>query len=367
MVLFGEDQQSLPGANVFIANTSKGTQTDADGKFELSDLPQGNYKLIISFVGFESLVVDIKPQEGKFYKIILKPVSSKLSEVVVKARRMGRSEWANNLRTFKANFIGESENAKNCVIKNSNVLHFTWENEILSASASDLLIIENPVLGYELKFLLEEFSYNKLLHKIFYKGQVVYKPMMPKDEIQKNTWAQNRLKAYNGSELHFMRSIYRRCLVEEGFVFNLFEDKNVRGLIEKAAVADTSLWIRSHLFKKSMFVSTLYRYNRILKTDSLSSEKTVLFFNGLLEVDYIHEEEAYDYLKTKDPRHVGSVIPQKSRLIIHNDGIEIEPNGNLISEEFLESQGYWSWEMVGESLPVDYEPEKDRQLTTPEK
>jgi len=45
--------EALPGANVVIKGTSKGTTTDIDGKFTLGELTPGSYALEISFIGYE--------------------------------------------------------------------------------------------------------------------------------------------------------------------------------------------------------------------------------------------------------------------------------------------------------------------------
>ncbi len=48
-----ETYEALPGANVIIKGTSKGTTTDIDGKFTLGELTPGSYAIEISFIGYE--------------------------------------------------------------------------------------------------------------------------------------------------------------------------------------------------------------------------------------------------------------------------------------------------------------------------
>ena len=45
--------EALPRANVVIKGTSRGTTTDINGKFTLSDLSPGSYALEISFIGYQ--------------------------------------------------------------------------------------------------------------------------------------------------------------------------------------------------------------------------------------------------------------------------------------------------------------------------
>lgn len=42
----------LPFASVFLANTSRGTTTDAEGRFRLADITPGHYDFGVSYVGY---------------------------------------------------------------------------------------------------------------------------------------------------------------------------------------------------------------------------------------------------------------------------------------------------------------------------
>ena len=49
----------LPGANVYLEGTNFGGITDSGGKVYLSNLPAGNYKLVVSYIGYENQEKDI--------------------------------------------------------------------------------------------------------------------------------------------------------------------------------------------------------------------------------------------------------------------------------------------------------------------
>ncbi|MFW6249194.1 MAG: carboxypeptidase-like regulatory domain-containing protein, partial [Bacteroidota bacterium] len=53
-VLDGYENTTLPGATIVISETQKGTASDAEGRFELTDVPPGTLNLKISFVGYLS-------------------------------------------------------------------------------------------------------------------------------------------------------------------------------------------------------------------------------------------------------------------------------------------------------------------------
>lgn len=80
VVTSSEDGLSLPGAMVLISGTNKGTSTDLDGQFTISNVDL-NATLVFSFAGYESQSVKINGQTT--LKIALKVESLKLQEVVV--------------------------------------------------------------------------------------------------------------------------------------------------------------------------------------------------------------------------------------------------------------------------------------------
>lgn len=71
----------LPGVNVVVKGTTRGTQTDYDGKYSIAVNP--NEQLAFSFVGYKSTTVPVKDQSR--LDIALSESSEMLSEVIVTA------------------------------------------------------------------------------------------------------------------------------------------------------------------------------------------------------------------------------------------------------------------------------------------
>lgn len=46
----------IAGTSVFISNTSKGTVSNSNGYFELTDVPAGKHELVVSSIGYETNV-----------------------------------------------------------------------------------------------------------------------------------------------------------------------------------------------------------------------------------------------------------------------------------------------------------------------
>lgn len=337
----------LPGATVFIANTTKGTSTDADGKFQIGGLYDIHYSVVISFVGYEPIVADMTP--SVIYQVRLKPAVKVLNEVVVRARSMSRAQWRGYLKNFKEHFIGLSVNSWHCVIENEGVLSFEREKGILTATADTTLIMRNDGLGYRVKILLQKYEFNSQVGSVRYEGQMSYEPLIPSGDKQKKQWAENRLTAYYGSQMHFFRALYSRRLNEEGFYFSLNDQLGNDSLVSVISHA---------LYNSKLELRTIKDYNKIVyKTPAIQGGQ-VLTFRNTLTVSYINELEDYRY---QQHRNIGSRRAIQQSLLKSRQPAYLFPDGRIYPIDAAETQGYWSWELMAEALPLDYGPEVDLQ------
>ena len=64
VVLDGATREALPGATVIIDGTAIGVATDTDGTFRLTQVPDGPQVLVVSYVGYKTVRVDINMQPG---------------------------------------------------------------------------------------------------------------------------------------------------------------------------------------------------------------------------------------------------------------------------------------------------------------
>lgn len=78
-VIDAETEETLPGVSITVENSTRGVITDEEGTFEIRVSPSD--KLIISFIGMESQVIEVKNQT--FIDVQLKPASELLEDVVV--------------------------------------------------------------------------------------------------------------------------------------------------------------------------------------------------------------------------------------------------------------------------------------------
>lgn len=80
-VVAGDDGSPLPGVSVRVAGTNIGTQTDANGRFNLS-VDSTKTKLVVAYIGYQTREVNTGNRDS-VKTIALAPSSSSLNEVVV--------------------------------------------------------------------------------------------------------------------------------------------------------------------------------------------------------------------------------------------------------------------------------------------
>ena len=79
----------LIGANVVVLGTSQGASTDINGRFQISNLYNGEYSIIAQYVGYESIVKSVQIQMDRPVNIMfrLKPTVVKVDDIEIVAER----------------------------------------------------------------------------------------------------------------------------------------------------------------------------------------------------------------------------------------------------------------------------------------
>lgn len=79
--------KALPGAYIRLKNKATGATTDASGKYQLTNLKAGNYTIIASYVGYQTLEKAINLNANETVDFNLTPSTFLADEVIVKATR----------------------------------------------------------------------------------------------------------------------------------------------------------------------------------------------------------------------------------------------------------------------------------------
>lgn len=116
VVIDAKDKQTLIGATVQIDGTQMKTVTDADGKFKISGLQRGSYKLIVSYISYKTRAVSgvktTTDNNAEGVKIELEPDEQTLGEVAVVAVMKQDTEAAMVQKTRNSQIIVSTVSAQ---------------------------------------------------------------------------------------------------------------------------------------------------------------------------------------------------------------------------------------------------------------
>jgi hypothetical protein len=210
-ILDKNTKEKIVFAAVYFNGTFVGTPTDKNGNFSLDITGNTNKPLTISALGYFSVTLT-DFSIGKPLVIYLTPKVFELKEVVINAKAREK-----NLRMFKENFLGTSENALRCEIVNEKDITITLENDTLRAYASKPILITNRGLGYKETYYLDAFWFHTKRNAFFIKGNMVFNEDLSNDKSKQEYFKINREFTYLGSRMHFFRALWENDLATEGF------------------------------------------------------------------------------------------------------------------------------------------------------
>lgn len=329
-------KQPMSAASVFAENTTIGTATDADGNFKLV-LPYGGYDLAVSFTGYQTTTRRITTADADDKNIVieLKQQQKEMADVVVKASYEVADGWEKYGSFFLDAFIGKTANSRQCSIQNKEVLKFYYykRKNRLKVLATAPIEIVNESLGYKIHYSLDSFVHEYNTESSIYTGSPLFETMTPADESQAKTWEQNRQKAYKGSLLHFMRSLYQRRLKEEGFEIQFLVNQQDK---------ETAIPVKDFYGG--------FNYSRDDSTQTVEvwpNQSNVALIYKAEEPDAAYREANPDQ-PAKFQLSVLSFTPRET--------IVIEQNGYYFEQADITINQYLSWEKVADMLPYDYHP-----------
>lgn len=101
-VISEEDGLGIPSVNVIIKEKMLGTATGLHGGFKINDIPEGNYTLCVSYLGFQTIEksILIKKGETTTLNLTMNPSSLNLSSVQVQAHRSFSTASSGSIRQF---------------------------------------------------------------------------------------------------------------------------------------------------------------------------------------------------------------------------------------------------------------------------
>lgn len=357
-------EQKIPNVSIYIDGTKIGTTSKEDGSFSLN-LPSKNIgNIIFQKEDYETFATSISEVLNKKLKVVLLKTNTIEEVRIIPYTEEAYKRYINY---FLNNFIGNDQ--QNVKIKNQKSLKFAYDkkNKTLKVKAPKTLIIENKNLGYEIEYNLMSFSADFNSNMVNYTGTSFFKETKNSNNVKLN-----RMNAYDGSLLHFFRSIYNNTISEDKFIVNHVvqvpnpkypteEELNIlKNFMEVSRASKT-------LFKIPEEISDISHRKTSQKPYALAITKTMIpdsdyvkrdgkkvffSFKDMLQVNY-----SKYYYELKGKQFIKSTIPVVISSYLHPEGetFEVSKDGNISNPDLLITEGEFSKNKIENMLPLDYQ------------
>lgn len=355
-------EKPISNVNVYLDGTKTGTISATDGSFTLNLLSANNNSLVFQKDDYETFTISVSEVLNKKLKVVL--IKAKEIEEV-KIIPYTEAAYKNYIYFFLDSFIGNDK--QNVRIKNQRSLKFSFdkENKILKVKAPQTLIIENKNLGYTIDYNLVEFVADLENNTTRFLGTSFFKETKSTNKVKLN-----RMNAYDGSQVHFFRSVYENKVADEGFIVNQITkfpnpkyptEEELQKLKDFAtvfkskgtlSVPDDIVDIGNRKRNESPYKIAITK-TQIPEADY--TKKT----DGKLFLDYDHMMQINFkkfYYELKKDQFIKGNIPviQTSFLHPEDNTFEIYPSGNTSDPGQLINQGEFAKDKIEKLLPLDY-------------
>jgi len=213
------------------------------------------------------------------------------------------------------------------------------------------LVIENPELGYTIHFDLIEFYYNKATSGAYFFGYTRFVDW-GKDEKTKKKWIRKRKQAYQGSTVHFFRSLVNKQLATQGFT--------------AYQLINTQKETKDSSSKK--FISPKYDRGMQVATKAIEDSMIRIYPDSVYKLYELRVKDGWRIFYEKDTElkleitRKTIIVGQSpkgtiSGLRLREEPVLINARGIILTPIRLFYDGIWGYERLANMLPEDYEVE----------
>lgn len=147
--------ETLPGVNILITQTGRGTSTDIEGRYSISPLSPGSYELHVSSIGFQTQILDLTLSAGESREldIVLEPEFYQGQDVVVRAKSATRRviEQAYQVSSISARSLANSTTDAKAVLNRVPGVRIQQDGGL----GSDYNFSLNGFSGDQVKFFID--------------------------------------------------------------------------------------------------------------------------------------------------------------------------------------------------------------------
>jgi hypothetical protein len=211
---------------------------------------------------------------------------------------------------------------------------------------------------------------------LVFMGVPAFKNLTTDRKSVQNKWEKERLRAYNGSITHFIKSLRSDSLLQNGFeVRKYFKVSNPERPSQKVLNSKIKEWrvkqengvarvgrkdsleYYQSLLSKPELVDSVGA--GLLSGAELQNTEHVVIYKGMLKIDFRKEKEEARY-----PQTVGRTMVKWQTSIVYllAPTLRLYENGYYEDIRDVYVENYWAWsEKMADMLPYDYEPEPNKK------
>ncbi len=341
--------EPLSNVNVFIASSMRGTTTDDQGHFRLTNIPLGAQQLYVSIVGYKAESRSLNLREPRVYRFEFQ-LQEQVVEgegIVVEAER--DEKWMERYEKFKKAFLGETPKAGKTEIQNPEVLSFDGGVGSLEAFAARPLVIENRALGYRVEYHLEDFKLTP--RRTQYDGEPLFEEL-DGTPAEKAEWREARREAFLGSFHHLMLAMLAGRVEEQGFKL-YHRPASTSDMSASSGVGSATPTMSGQRYPIEV--------DEVMEKGETPSER-ILDFQGFVEVVYLGEQQsdAYNTWRSQyaSGRGVSGRAPryQTSQFWLERGPATVDYKGEIVERYGVTVSGYFAFERVADQVPKEYRP-----------
>lgn len=333
----------VPFANVFIANTTKGTTTNEKGEYTITKIPVGTAIVSVSMLGYAPARLTVRSETATQKENIdftLNPNEQELNEVKVSSSR--DKTWEKQFQRFSKALLGDTPLAKACTIKDAYLINFEEAKGILRATTTRPIELENLALGYRVFFTMTSFLLAN--DEIQYQGYARFEELKSVSEKELKNWILNRKTAFEGSDRHLFWSLAQHQLKTEGY----------EAFVDAVGFNPAN--------RTAMFYGQLNKSILPVNLDSLVKK-------GRIDNEFRIKFPKRIELHFASPYFNGQFYRDDNRMISWIEttkDLDFNDRGVILNPKELVMSGFMSGKRLAEMLPLDYLPNETIQREIPQ-
>lgn len=334
-VIDENNDAAIPNATVYFNNTTIAAETNAQGEFSFHNIRFFNTDVVIISPGYELFA--FKPAAAKMgsNKFVFKMRKKKAGSLPKDA--METANTPAYRQAFLQGLLGITNEAVQSTVSNFKDVYFDRDTsfEGFIATADTTLIVVNKLCGYKMYYNLVSFYYDTYTRQSYFSGYCHYESLADGSQFQT---ARNH--CYFGSSQHFYRSLIANKLYQEGF-----------GVFVKDTVPAAGA---RHPGDEDL-------YRPLTATQVLWIDSTNNYSIGIkdkLIIQYNNNPATKNYLRTVLEYIDGDLKKGiEASIEIKHAPVELTTIGVPVDDSELEYGGFWSYEKLANTLPLDYQPD----------